>query len=218
MYLQQIADLLESSNPQQRMKGLTELRHHSPGDAVPLLKQSMFDTEFIIRSFVAIGLGNKRTEEGYEALLNIVERETDSNVIAEAANSLAKYGDRALPLLERIFEQHPHWLVRQSILAALEDFDCPDLLLRLCRSGYQDNDRVVKHVSVAFLQKLSDSPYRAEALSILLEAATDEDGFVRAQAARTLRYFDSPKAEAALEKLRSDSDTRVVRAILDGML
>ena len=218
MHLQKIATLLESSDPQQRMKGITELRNHPPADAVPLLKQSMFDTEFLIRSFVAMGLGYKQTEEGYEALLNIVARETDSNVIAEAANSLAKYGDRALPLLKDIFLQHPHWLVRQSIFAALEDFDCPDLLLELCRAGYNGDDRVVKHVAVSLLQKLSAPPYGADALDILLEAANDEDGFVRAQAARTLRSFDDPKAEAALSKLRADTDSRVVRAILEGLV
>ncbi|MEM9360920.1 MAG: HEAT repeat domain-containing protein [Pseudomonadota bacterium] len=200
------------------MKGIVELRSHPPVDAVPLLKQNMFDKEFMIRSFVATGLGHKQTEEGYEALKTIVANETDSNVIAEASNSLAKYGDRALPILEDIFEQHPHWLVRQSIFAALEDFDCPHLLLRLCRTGYSGDDRVVKHSAVSLLQQLSDSPYSEEALDILLQAASDEDGFVRARAARTLRSFDDQKAEAALSKLRTDTDSRVARAILEGLV
>lgn len=218
MDLQQIATLLESPDPQERMRGITNLREHPPVDAVPLLKQKMFDREFTIRSFVAAGLGHKQTEEGYEALRTIVANETDSNVIAEAANSLAKYGDRALPILEDIFEQHPHWLVRQSIFAALEDFDCPHLLLKLCRSGYNGDDCVVKHAAVSLLQQLSDSPYGEDALDILLQAASDEDGFVRARAARTLRSFDDPKAEAALSTLRADTDSRVVRAILEGLV
>lgn len=218
MDLQQIATLLESPDPQERMRGITNLREHPPVDAVPLLKQKMFDREFTIRSFVAAVLGYKQNEEGYEALRAILANETDSNVIAEAANSLAKYGDRALPILEDIFEQHPHWLVRQSIFAALEDFDCPHLLLKLCRSGYNGDDRVVKHAAVSLLQQLSDSPYGEDALDILLQAASDEDGFVRARAARTLRSFDDPKAEAALSKLRVDTDSRVARAILEGLV
>ncbi|WP_017325179.1 HEAT repeat domain-containing protein [Synechococcus sp. PCC 7336] len=218
MYLHQIATLLESSDPQQRMKGITELRHHPPADAVPLLKQRMFDKEFLIRSFVAMGLGYKQTEDGFAALLDIVARETDSNVIAEAANSLAKYGDRALPHLEEIFEQHPHWLVRQSIFAALEEFTCPAVLLKLCRAGYEGDDLVVKQVALTCLQNLYDTPYRAEALAILLQAANAEDGDVRAQSARILRYFDDPAAKAALEKLRKDLDFRVIGATLEGLV
>ena len=218
MYLQQISTLLDSTDPQQRMKGITELRHHPPEDAVPLLLQRIDDPEFLIRSFVAMGLGYKQTEQGYEALLEILAHETDSNVIAEAANALAKFGDRALPNLKITFNQHPHWLVRQSIFAALEEFDCPDILIGLCRNGYQDPDPVVKQIALQSLQPLANTPHQPAALDLLLQAATSPDGETRAQAARTLRHFNDPAAKDALNSLRKDPDHRVIAATLEGLV
>lgn len=218
MRLQEIDSLLGSSNPQKRMQGIVELRHHSPADAVPLLKQRMFDKEFTIRSLVAMGLGYKQTEEGFAALLDIIAGERDPNVIAEAANSLSRYGDRSLPRLESIFEQHSHWLVRQSIFAVIADFDCPALLLKLCRIGYQGDDLTVKGAALTCLQQLSETSLGAAALVILLHATGSDSWFLRAQAARTLRHFDDPAAKAALETLRQDPDHRVVGAILEGLL
>ncbi|MDJ0706746.1 MAG: HEAT repeat domain-containing protein, partial [Leptolyngbyaceae cyanobacterium MO_188.B28] len=92
MDLPQIEALLDSPNPQSRMKAIVELRHYEPAVVVPLLKRRMYDKQFMLRSFVAMGLGYKRNDEAYEALLEIVANETDHNVIAEAANSLAKFG------------------------------------------------------------------------------------------------------------------------------
>ena len=57
MDLQQIQIYLQSDNPQDRMKGITALRNHEPEDVVPLLKQRIHDQEFMVRSFVAMGLG-----------------------------------------------------------------------------------------------------------------------------------------------------------------
>ncbi|WP_235071153.1 HEAT repeat domain-containing protein [Leptolyngbya sp. Heron Island J] len=61
---------------------------------VPLLKQNIYDKELLIRYFVAMGLGAKRNDEGFEALLNIIGHEDAPNVVAEAANSLANMGLR----------------------------------------------------------------------------------------------------------------------------
>ena len=104
MDFQQIESYLESPNPQTRMKALVELRNHDAELVVPLLKQRMYDKEFVVRSFVAMGLGNKQTEEGFEALLALIEYDRDPNVVAEAANSLAKFGDRAFSYLTELFE------------------------------------------------------------------------------------------------------------------
>ncbi|MGK7911263.1 MAG: HEAT repeat domain-containing protein [Synechococcus sp.] len=218
MYLQQIATLLDSSDPQQRMKGITELRHHEPEDAVPLLVKRMYDKEFLIRSCVAMGLGHTQPEEGYEALLEIVARETDSNVIAEAANALAKFGERSLPHLEIIFNQHPHWLVRQSIFAALEDFDNLDVLSRLCRTGTQDPDPVVRQIAYQSLKRLSGTQYEESAQTILLQAAESKDAETRANAARSLAHFDTPAAKASLATLRKDPDHQVIAATLEPLV
>jgi HEAT repeat protein len=218
MDLPQIECFLDSPNPQSRMKAIVELRHHEPEVVVPLLKRRMHDQQFLIRSFVAMGLGYKRNDEGFEALLDMVQSETDYNVVAEAANSLEKFGPKAIPYLVALFEQQPHWLVRQSIFAALGDLDCPEVLLKLCDIGFNGNELTVKLVAIANLRRLQQTPQASNALEMLLQAAADDNALVRAEAARTLRYFGDQSAQAALEELRQDTNYRVVAAVLEGLL
>ncbi|MEM6836007.1 MAG: HEAT repeat domain-containing protein [Cyanobacteria bacterium P01_C01_bin.120] len=217
MELTQIQSLLESGDPQSRMKAMVELRKHEPEVVVPLLKQRMFDKEFIVRSFVAMGLGNKQTEEGFEALLTLINTDQDPNVVAEAANSLEKYGDRAVPHLVELFKQNSHWLVRQSILAALGGAS-PEVVIQLSRWSWEGDDLAVQYNAIANLGQLSGTPYATAALAILLEAAIDEAPMLRAQAARVLPRFDDPQAKAALLELRQDSSSQVVGATLESLL
>ncbi len=218
MDLQQIKSFLDSPNPDSRMKAITELRHYEPDVVVPLLKQRMYDEQFLCRSLVAMGLGHKRNDEAFETLIEIVKYESDPNVISEAANSLGKFGLQAIPYLVAIFEQQSHWLVRQSVFATLEDIECPEALLKLCRLGFDGDDLTVKRSAVVSLGRLSETPQAPEALNILLQAATDNRVFIRAAAARTLGHFDGEPAPSALAKLQQDPDYRVVRAALEGLL
>lgn len=217
MELTQIQSFLESADPQDRMKAMVELRKHEPEVVVPLLTQRMYDQEFVVRSFVAMGLGYKQTEEGFDALLMLIATDRDHNVVAEAANSLEKYGDRAVPHLVKLFEQNSHWLVRQSILAALENAQ-PDVILQLSRWGVADEDLTVQYNAIANLAKLLGTPQEPDALSLLLDAAVAEVPMLRTQAARTLQQFDDPRAKAALMELRQDSNMRVVGAALESLL
>jgi HEAT repeat protein len=218
MDLPQIESFLDSPDPQSRMKAIVELRHHEPDVVVPLLKRRVHDKQFLVRSFVAMGLGYKRNDEAFDILLDIVKDETDHNVIAEAANSLAKFGPQAIPYLVDIFEHKSHWLVRQSIFAALEDIDSPEVLLQLCRMGFEGDDPTVKQVATASLGRLEGMAQAPQALEILLQAAVDGDALIRAEAAKALRRFAAPQAQAALAELRQDPDHRVVGATLEGLL
>lgn len=218
MDLNEIKTYLDSPNPQNRIKAIVELRKHTPDDVVPLLKQRMYDQEFVIRSFVAMGLGYKRNEEGFQSLINIIENDRDPNVKAEAANSLAKYGQESIPYLLDLFKNDSHWLIRQSIFAALEDVDSPEILYKLCSWGLQGEDLVVKMVSTAKLGKLSGTAYEEKAVNLLFELSTAEQVQIRIQVAKALGFFDHPQAEAALAELRHDSDYRVVGATLEKTL
>ena len=84
MELEQIRAYLDSPNAQERMKAIVELRNYNPGIVVPLLKQRMYDQELIIRSFVAIGLGKKRNQEGFDALLNLIEYKNKLFILKES--------------------------------------------------------------------------------------------------------------------------------------
>ena len=218
MDLQQIQTYLQSDNPQDRMKGITELRHHEPEDVVPLLKQRMHDKEFMVRSFVAMGLGYKRTSAGFEALLDILDYETDPNVIAEASNSLARFGLESVPHLQHVFREHPHWLVRQSIFAAFEDINAPKTLLEFCQLGLEDTELVVRFAAIANLGQLAGTSCEQDAFDILSQIIHSDHPKLRSRATRALTRFDRPEAQELLQALRQDDDHRVVAATLETLI
>lgn len=219
MDVNQIQTLLDSEDPQQRLKGITALRHHDADTAVPLLVTRRNDPEFIIRSMVASGLGFKQTEQAYDVLLEILQGDRDSNVRAEAANALSKYGEQSLSHLIEAFERNNHWLVRLSIFPGIAEMNCPDELYQICSNALAtDSDLTVKGSALDYLSSLANTDQQEVALSLLLNLASDEDWFLRRQVALSLRAFDDDRARRALEKLRKDPDHRVVAATLEGLL
>uniref|UniRef100_B8HM09 PBS lyase HEAT domain protein repeat-containing protein n=1 Tax=Cyanothece sp. (strain PCC 7425 / ATCC 29141) TaxID=395961 RepID=B8HM09_CYAP4 len=218
MELEQIEARLDSPHPQERLKAIADLKDYAPEEVVPLLKRRMYDQEFLIRSFVAMGLGFQRTEEGFRLLVQLLEHDHDPNVRAQAANALAKYGERSLPHLLNVFDQDSHWLVRQSILAAMEGIECPDLLIQFCHLGIEGENLEVQLAAIVWLGQLQGTTQHEEALDLLLFLATARGWEIRVQVARVLRRFTEPEATAALLELRHDSDYRVVGATLEGLL
>ncbi|NEO01913.1 MAG: HEAT repeat domain-containing protein, partial [Moorea sp. SIO3I7] len=57
MDIRQIEISLKSPNAQDRLRALTALREYGSDVAVPLLTSKLKDPEFLVRSFVAMGLG-----------------------------------------------------------------------------------------------------------------------------------------------------------------
>lgn len=219
MELHQIETNLDSPNPQDRLQAITQLRQYESAVAIPLLQRQMYDPEFVIRSFVAIGLGVQQTDEACELLVELIENDRDHNVRAEAANSLAKYGDRAIPHLRDLFQQDSHWLVRQSILAALDGRKYPEILFKLCLIALRGNNLLaVRQAAIGNLGELAETSQASFALELLLSMVDSVEGTIRAPTALALRQFNHPKAEAALAKLRNDSDYQVVATTLEGLI
>ena len=218
MEINEIKAFLDSPDPQNRIKAIVELRNYPANVVVPLLKQRMYDKEFVIRSYVAMGLGYKITDEGFDILLNLIDNDRDPNVKAEAANSLSKHGEKAIPYLVELFRKESHWLLRQSIFAALEEMVSPDVFLQLSLWGLEGDDLTVKLASISYLQNLKGTSLETEAINVLLELSISEIVAIRRQVARVLGIFDNPQAKAALVRLRDDLDHRVVGATLEALL
>jgi HEAT repeat protein len=77
---------------------------------------------------------------------------------------------------------------------------------------------LVKQAAIASLEQLAKTPQESIALELLLCCANSEEAAIRAQVARVLRYFEDPRAQAALMNLRQDPDHRVVGATLEGLV
>ncbi len=118
MKLNQIKTDLESQDVTKRMKAITQLQNYDSEIAVSLLKTRFKDREVIVRSFVAMTLGRKRNEKAFKALVEMIELDTDANVRAAAANSLAQYKDLAIPSLVKLLEKDSYYLVEQSLFSA----------------------------------------------------------------------------------------------------
>ncbi len=218
MEINQIQVYLDSSDSQKRLKALTELRNYESEIAVPLLKTRHRDPEFLVRSFVAMGLGNKRTPEGFKILLEMMKNDTDYNVRAEAANSLSKFGEEAIPLLVEKFRQDDNWLVRRSILAPLIDMPFPEALYEVCICAIAGEDMTVQEVAISALGALAGTKKETEALQQLLAFVSAESWNIRLRAAQGLRKFDDPQAKAALNYLSKDENHRVVAVALENSL
>lgn len=218
MELLQIEICLESSNPQDRMRGITALRGYEPEVAVPLLLRRVTDSEIIIRSFVAMGLGRKQTPDGFTALIEILQSDRDPNVRAEAANSLAMFGAAAVPLLIEAFRVNHEWVVRLSILPVLASLDCPAQLLQVCQLALADHDVTVRDTALEQLMGLAATPYQEAALEILLAQVQADRWQTRSLVALVLQRFGDLRAQAAVVELRRDSDYRVVAATLEALL
>ena len=218
MNIEQIKAALKDADPQQRMKGIRELRNYEADVASPLLLEHVNDEEFLVRSFVAMGLGRKQSDKAFEALLLISEQDKDPNVRAEAANSLSFYGDIAIPHLRKMYEFDSHWLVRRSIIAAIVDLKCPQELLEICQIGLVGEDEPVMESCISALGLLAGSKQEIEALQLLLSFVDDRSWRIRLQVARSLGRYKNPEAIAALSKLKTDADHRVVGAVLESSI
>ena len=218
MEIGQIKVYLESSDSQERLKALTELRKYESEIVVPLLKTRQQDPEFLVRSFVAMGLGNKRTLEGFRILLEMMKNDPDYNVRAEAANSLSKFGAEAIPFLVEKFRQEDNWLIRRSILAPLIDMPFPDALYEVCMCALADEDITIKEVAISALGALAGTKKETEALEKLLGFVSAKSWNIRLRAAQGLKKFDYPQAKEALNYLRKDENYRVVASALESLL
>ena len=191
--LEAVRQAIASGDPVKAMPAITQLRHCTDSEAVPLLVLGTEQKPFLVRSLSCSGLGYKRTEQGWSVLSVLVTDDEDPNVRAEAANALASYGvERAWPLLRSAFEADGAWLVRCSILSALAEQPEIDLtwLLELATIAITDADGMVRVSGAEILSR------------IVREGTTQPIG---------------AQARGLLQSLQNDADHRVVAAVLNGL-
>ncbi|MBC7516209.1 MAG: HEAT repeat domain-containing protein [Alkalinema sp. FL-bin-369] len=218
MTLEEIQFNLNSENPQLRMRGLTALRQVEPEVAAPILLAQAADPEMIVRSFVMMGLGYKRSDAGFAKLVEVMEDDADSNIRAEAAGALAKFGPVAVPYLVRHFHQDQHWLSRMTVVLALPDLCCPQEFLEVATIAANSTEAAVRSSALEQLPMLLETPYAEEALVVLLNHVSDPVWSVRCNVVLGLRMFDDDRAREALLLLRNDEDHRVVAATFEGLM
>ncbi|HAC65549.1 MAG TPA: phycocyanobilin lyase [Cyanothece sp. UBA12306] len=218
MEIDQIKANLKAADSQQRLKAITELKNYEANIAVPLLRSVMGDPEFLVRSFVSMGLGKQLTADSLATLLEIVKFDQDPNVRAEAANSLSMFGEVVGPHLLRAFIQDDSWLVRRTILAALMDLNCPEELFEVCICGLMGEDLTVQETALKGFSFLAGTSKQEAAKNQLLSRVQDPQPHIRYGVAKALRKFEGSEVREALSQLKQDQDHRVVGAVLEQLL
>lgn len=218
MDIHQIEISLDNPDFQYRLKAIAALKDYSSDLAVPLLTRKLDDPEFLVRSFVSMGLGKQQTAESFAALLQIMKFDNTPNVRAEAANSLSLFGQCSASHLVLTFFKDDHWLVRRSIFAALIDLECHSELFEVCLNALSSEDLPVQEAAVEALGTLAGTKQQLASLSQLLTLASSESERVRAKVAYALKGFDDPAAKTMLAQLRQDCHHQVVAASLEDLL
>jgi HEAT repeat protein len=218
MDLPEIQASLDSDDSQARLRAVTALRDWDTEIAVPLLIGRRKDPEFMVRSFVAMALGRKRNCLAFDVLMLLMEDDADPNVRAEAASAIGLYGPMAIEPLLAAFAQDQHWLVRRSILAAIEALDSPVSFFRVAEQALEDTDLTIREVGIESLGSFAGGELQIAALDKLLPLVESPHWQIRLAVARVLRSFDCHQARMALAVLQEDSDHRVLGAVLEGLI
>ena len=218
MKISEIQAALQSSDSQERLRGVTALRKCDSAVALPMLLSKVDDREFMVRSFVAMGLRQTQTAEAFAALLKMMQFDRDPNVRAEAANSLSMFGTEAISHLVEAFRRDDNWLVRRSIMAPLYEMQCPDAVFEICTIALGGEDLPVQEAAIDGFGLLANTDKQEEALQQLLPLVSSDNWGIRLRVARALSKFDNPQARAAVSYLAKDADHRVAGATLEASL
>ena len=222
MDLQQIEISLNSQDLQERVRAITALRSYDSRVSVPLLCEQLEHSDSVIRSIVAASLGRKHTQQALDKLLELLQTDPEANVRAEAANSLALFGETVSPFLVSAFREDEHWLVRRSIMAAFWDLKLSEDLkvevFNLCAVALRDPNPKVQEVGIEGLGFFAKGALRTAALDKLLPLVKSDFWETRMAVTKSLHQFDHFQAREALETLSHDSDYRVVGAVLEGLV
>jgi HEAT repeat protein len=194
MDLDQLREAIVSGDPSRAMPALAALREVPEEQAVPLLLLGLEQSTFMVRSLSCAGLGVKRNEAGWLALVQALEHDEDANVRAEAANALVSHSlQRAWPLLLPAFQRDSQWLLRCSILSAVAEH--PEIpaedLLQLARLAIGDADGTVRVGGAEILGRLvhegGEQPVAQQARAELVALQQDGDHRVVAAARNGLQ-------------------------------
>lgn len=213
--LAQLEEQIRSGSVFQCKLALDELETCPSEQVVPIFQKILNEKDVVRRRFAVMGLAHHQTEESFEVLKRLLENEKDSNILAEAANSIFDFGPHTIPLLQAVFHRNDNWLVRQSIVSILMEANDDDALLDVVKVGIQDETQTAKETAILALGKVLKGPHHDEAVELLATLSSSPNWRDRWRAATSLSLASGEKAKTLLAQLKQDDHHRVVAAALD---
>ncbi|MEM9136516.1 MAG: HEAT repeat domain-containing protein [Cyanobacteria bacterium P01_F01_bin.42] len=212
---QRLVNQLTQGSVNDRRLALNELAESPSDKAVALLQELLNSPDFSLRKFAVMGLGNHPTDESFATLQAFTAKEKDTTVLAEAANSLYEFGDRAYPEFRRLYEAHDNWLLRQTIISLAIESKDPDLMWEFALLGLDDANQLIKEAAIFAFGQLLKGDRNAQAFETLEQTAVDPVWRTRWRTAIALQNGPKEQVQPLLLKLKSDEHFRVVAAALD---
>jgi HEAT repeat protein len=213
--LAQVEKLLRSPALNIRVAAVNELAQVDSEVAVPVLARLAADGDFLYRRLAVMGLGNHPVAASMAVLEQLLLSEEDSNVVAEAANSLMEFGGEGMVRLAQLFRENENWLVRQTVLGVMMDGDRSATLFEVVRLGLADPVVTTRETAILALGKFVDTAFQGEAIGLLLDLAVSLEWRDRWRSATALCRFRDDRAKEMLGRLRSDGSHYVVAAALE---
>jgi HEAT repeat protein len=216
-FIAQIEKELRANGLDRRKIALDKLATLPAEIAIPVLTALAQEPEFVLRRMAVMGLSNYPTEDSLQVLQQLLSQENDPNVQAEIANSLFEFGDRALPLLEQLFQRSSNWLVRQTVISLLADTTYYEALLMVAQQAAlgEDEEQAVHEAGILALGRLLRSPLCDPALAVLTKLAKDPEWRTRWRVAIALQNRQTPETQALISQFQQDEHFRVVAAALE---
>jgi HEAT repeat protein len=213
--LQEIESDLRSKRIDVRKAALDRLANVDSDIALPILQKLANEKDFGLRCLAMMGFSNHQTENSFAYLKDVLQQEQDHSVLAEAANSIYDFGEKAIAPLQELFDNCQHWLVRHTIASVLVESDDPQVLLSIARKTIQTENQMTQETGIFALNKLVETPFKQEAFDLFARLASDRDWYIRWRTAIALSPSSEPQARVIIAKLQQDQNYRVVAAALE---
>ncbi|MGH1352222.1 MAG: HEAT repeat domain-containing protein [Methyloligellaceae bacterium] len=163
---------------------------------IPLLRDALFDGNNLVRMYAAEAMANTGGDTRAVAiLLSTMDLNSDKSVQREAAYSLARLGnDKGVAKLKSMLSERK-WSTREAAAYSLLKLNHPAGIEYFMKVIKGDHDKSRGFAAFAF-GKVSYS----KALPEIIAALDDPSPLVRKEAAKGLKDFKDPEAQAAFRK------------------
>jgi len=203
-----VAELLNSEDFGDRMKGLNFLRQLDAAIAFNLIQPLVKDNNVRVR-YAAVSqfdtIGDQDLNKSLEILLDRLYNDPEADVRAAAADAIAGLKIiSAFPDLEKVYHQSEDWLIKFSIVSALGELGAPGSF-DLLQEALESDNNLIQMSAISALGELGDP----RAVELLIPFANHEDWQVRYRLTQALGHLGGETALATLKQLTEDSFEQV---------
>ncbi len=189
------------------VEALVRHGHH----VTDLLITHLQDPDAETRQTVVLALGRIGDPTAVPALIKLLA--FDSDLLVPTAGALAQIGDRRAfePLLELL--GHPHAVVRQAVISAINSLGHPEMPARAAHLLQDENPRVRESAA-----RIAGYFGYDECVDLLFAACRDADAAVRQAAVENIVYLEDERVVPTLTAVLGEDEASVRQAAVRALV